>query len=321
MADQVRVGFVGCGGNAQGHMRQVAQDPSARIVGVCDVNGEAAANAAQQFNAQPFPSHRAMLDAAKPDAVYISVPPCAHGEIELDVLDLGLPFFVEKPVALTLELAERIANKVRSTKTLTCVGYQLRYTAAAQATRAFLADKALGMAVGRYWCPSGRGSSWLQQWKESGGQVVEQATHTIDMMRFLCGEIVEVYCLQANRTLKTIDCPDHNVLAMEFASGALGSLTACWAFEGWDGNVVDIFFDRYRIAWNAGTPAITPACEAFVVDAALGKSIDKVFIEAVRTGDRSGILTPYEDGVRSLAVSLAANASAREGQPKRVASL
>lgn len=318
MADQVRVGFVGCGGNAQGHMRQVAQDPTARIVGVCDVSEAAAAKAAEQFAAKPFTSHKAMLDAGGLDAVYVSVPPCAHGEIELDVLDLGLPLSVEKPVALSLELAQRIASRIRETNALTCVGYQLRYTAAAQATRAFLADKAVGMAVGRYWCPSGRGSTWLQQWAKSGGQIVEQATHTLDMMRFLCGEVTEVYCLQANRTLKTIDCPDHNVLAMKFASGALGALTTCWAFEGWDGNVVDIFFDRYRLAWSAGAPTITPACEAFQVDAALSKSIDKVFIEAVRTGDRSGILTPYEDALRSLAVSLAANASARDGQPRRV---
>lgn len=321
MADQVRVGFIGCGGNAQGHMRQVAEDPAARVVAVCDVRQDVAARAAEQFRAQAFSSHKALLDAGGLDAVYISVPPFAHGGIELDVLDLGLPFFVEKPVALSLELAMRIANQVRRRKTLTCVGYQLRYTAAAQATRAFLADKAVGMAVGRYWCPSGRGNTWLQQWEKSGGQVVEQATHTLDMMRFLCGDVVDVYCLQANRTLKAIDCPDHNVLAMKFASGALGCLTTCWAFEGWDGNVVDVFFDRYRIAWNAGTPAITPACEAFQVDAALGKSIDRVFIEAVRTGDRSAILTPYEDAVKSLAVSLAANASAREGAPKRVGSV
>jgi len=337
MADQVRVGFVGCGGNAQGHMRQVAGShlhlapggqvrnedvtPLARIVGVCDVSEAAAQKAAEQFGAQAFPSHKAMLDAGELDAVYISVPPFAHGEIELDVLDCGLPFFVEKPVALTLELAQRIASRVRETNTLTCVGYQLRYTAAAQATRAFLADKTVGMAVGRYWRPSGRGNSWLQQWAKSGGQVVEQATHTIDMMRFLCGDVTEVHCLQANRTLKEIDCPDHNVLALKFASGALGALTTCWAFEGWDGNVVDIFFDRYRIAWSVGAPTITPACEAFAVDAALGKSIDEVFVEAVRTGDRSGILTPYEDAVKSLAVSLAANASARADQPKRLTSL
>jgi predicted dehydrogenase len=299
-------------------MQQVAKHPGARIVAVCDVAQEAAQKAAADFGAKPYASHKALLDAGGLDAVYISVPPFAHGEIELDVLDLDLPFFVEKPVALTLEIAQRIATRARKAKTLTCVGYQLRYSNTARCTRAFLADKTVGMAVGRYWCPSGRGNTWLQQWPKSGGQVVEQATHTLDMMRFLVGDIVEVYCLQANRTLKSIDCPDHNVLAMKFAKGALGSLTTCWAFEGWDGNVVDIFFERYRIAWSYSAPTIAPACDAFKIDDAPAKSIDEVFIEAVRTGDRSAILTPYEDAVKSLAVSLAANASAREGVPKRV---
>jgi len=318
MADEIRVGFIGCGGNAQGHMRQVAATGQARVVATCDVAQEAAQKAAAEHGAQAFTSHKAMLDAGGLDAVYISIPPFAHGEPELDVMDCGLPFFVEKPVALTLEVAQRIASRVRETDTLTCVGYQLRYTRAARSTRAFLADKAVGMAVGRYWCPSGRGHTWLQQWNKSGGQVVEQATHTIDMMRFLVGDVVEVYCLQANRTLKEIDCPDHNVLAMRFAKGAVGALTTCWAFDGWDGNVVDIFFDRYRISWNAGSPTIAPENEAFRIDDTPLEAIDQAFIAAVRTGDRSGILTPYDDGVRSLAVSLAANQSARDGMPRRV---
>ena len=321
MADEVRLGFIGCGGNARGHMRQASQVPGARIVAVSDVVEEAAKKAAEEFAAQPFVGYKPMLDRAGLDAVYISIPPFAHGEPEFAVMDRGLPFFVEKPVALRLEVAQRIASRVRESHTLTCVGYQLRYTPAARSTRAFLAGQAVGMAVGRYWCPSGRGDTWLQQLAKSGGQLVEQATHTIDMMRFLIGEIVEVYCLQANRTLKQIDCPDHNVVAMKFATGALGALTACWAFDGWDGNVVDILFDRYRITWNASAPAITPANEAFQIDAAPAESIDEIFVEAVRTGDRSQILTPYEDGVRSLAVSLAANQSARDGAPKRVGGL
>jgi len=318
MAEQVRLGFIGCGGNARSHMRQVGEGPNARIVAVCDVVEEAAQQAAGEHGARAFTSHKAMLDACELDAVYISIPVFAHGEPELDVIDRGLPFFVEKPVAIDLEIAQRIASRVRETDILTCVGYQLRYTNAARHTRAFLADKTIGMAVGRYWCGSGRGTGWLQQFEKSGGQIVEQATHTIDMMRFLAGDIVEVYSLQVNRTLKEIDCPDHNVVAMRLASGAVGCLTACWAFEGWEGNIVDILFDRYRINWNASQPTIAPECEAFKVDDSPAKSIDQVFVQAVRTGDRSAILTPYEDAVKSLAVSLAANESACDGLPKRV---
>ena len=321
MAEEVRVGFVGCGGNARGHMKRVAELPGATIAAVCDVVEDAARKAAEDFAARPFTNHRQMLDEVELDAVYISIPPDAHGEPELDAIERGLALFVEKPVALELEVAQRIAAAIREHDTLTCVGYQLRYTAAAAAARDLLADKTIGMVVGRYWCGTGRGNWWLQQLARSGGQIVEQATHTIDMMRFLAGEIVEVFCYQANRTLTNIDCPDHNVLAMKFASGAIGCLTACWAFEGWEGNVLDILFDRYRLHWEAGGVTLTPESPELSAEGHEGRSIDAVFVEAVRTGDRSAILTPYEDAVRSLAVSLAANDSARTGAPKRVASL
>ena len=319
MAEPVRLGFIGCGGNARGHIGRVATDPNAQIVAVCDVVEELAAKTAAEHNAKAFTSHKAMLDAGGLDAVYISIPVFAHGEPEMDAMDAGLPFLVEKPVAINLELAQRIAARVRETNTLTCAGYQLRYTNSARSTKAFLADQTVGMAVGRYWCPTGRGAkTWLRTFAQSGGQIVEQATHTVDMMRFLCGEVVEVYSTQANRTLKDIDCADHTVTTLTFASGAVGCLTTCWAFDGWDGNIVDIFFDRYRLTWGAGQAAVSPECEGFAVATDPEPTIDQVFVEAVRTGDGSAILSTYDDAVKTLAITLAANDSARDGQPKRV---
>ena len=321
MPEQVRLGFIGCGGNARGHMQRVAEDPTARIVGVCDVLETAAqAAAAAHEGARAFTSHQAMLDACPLDAVYISIPVFAHGEPELDVLDRALPFFVEKPVAIDLDTAQRIAARIRDADALVAVGYQLRYTHAARDTRAFLADKAVGMALGRYHCGTGRGTGWLRELAKSGGQVVEQATHTIDMMRFLCGDIVEVHSRQTNRTLSNIDCPDHGVTSFQFASGAIGAITTAWALDGsvWDANTVDVFFDRYRLSWNAAAPVIAPEFADFRVSDAPARSIDQIFVEAVRTGERSAVLTPYDDAVKSLAVSLAANASARDGQPKPI---
>jgi myo-inositol 2-dehydrogenase / D-chiro-inositol 1-dehydrogenase len=320
MAGELRIGFIGCGGNAHGHMQQVAKDPEARITAVADVSAAAVQAAAKEFGAKPFPNHKAMLKACKLDAVYISIPPVAHGEPEFDVLDRGLPFFVEKPVALELETALRIAQRAHDTNALTCVGYQLRYTNAALGTRAFLADKTIGLALGRYHCGTGRGTGWLREFAQSGGQLVEQATHTIDMMRFLCGEITEVYSLQANRTLADIDCPDYGITAFKFADGALGGLTTVWALDPsvWDANVVDIFFDRYRLTWNTAAPTIAPEMPAFHLATEPRKTIDQVFLDAVRTGDRSEVLTPYDDAVRSLAVSVAASTSVHTGAPQPV---
>ena len=71
---------------------------------------------------------------------------------------------------------------------------------------------------------------------QSGGQLVEQTTHQVDLMRYLAGEIVEVHARYANRVLgdvPNLDIPDVQVVNLQFASGAVGSLTtSCALREG-----------------------------------------------------------------------------------------
>jgi len=229
---------------------------------------------------------------------------------------------VEKPVAINMETAKKVESAVNNSGTITCVGYQLRYTGVADIAREILAGKNISMVIGKYWCGSGRGdpSRWLRQMNKSGGQLVEQATHTIDLIRYLAGEVQEVYAMQANQVLGEIDCPDSNVVAMRFASGALGSLTASWTYDPRDwsnANVLDILFDESHIHWDGGKIILKEQGETKELTRP-GQSIDAVFIEAVRAKDGSQIRSPYSDAVKSLAISLAANESGVSGAPKKV---
>jgi myo-inositol 2-dehydrogenase / D-chiro-inositol 1-dehydrogenase len=150
----------------------------------------------------------------------------------------------------------------------------------------------------------------------SGGQLVEQATHTIDMMRYLVGEVTEVYCASTNQVLKEIDCPDFNAVTLRFENGAVGSLSTSWASDiGWSNtNTVDIFYENSWLHWTAENLTNTTK-EQTETESPGGPGLDEVFIEAVRTGDASRIRSPYSDAVQSLVVSLAMNESAREGRP------
>jgi predicted dehydrogenase len=321
MADQVKIGFVGCGGNARGHMGTINKMEDAKIVATCDIKEDLAARAAEMCGAEAYTDHRTMLDEKELDAVYISIPVFAHGAPELDAIEHGLPFFVEKPVAISMKKAEEILEAVKKNKIITCVGYQLRYTGAADAAREILKGKTLNMVVGKYWCDTGRGNpdTWLRQMGKSGGQIVEQATHTIDMMRYLCGEVKEVFALQENRVLKKTDCPDVNAVSMKFESGAVGSLTASWAFSGgWsNANVLDILFEESLLHWTTGGITIEPKPET-EPEVKGGQSIDRVFVDAVKSGDGSKIRSPYSDAVKSLAISLAANKSGKSGKIESV---
>jgi myo-inositol 2-dehydrogenase/D-chiro-inositol 1-dehydrogenase len=314
--EEVRIGFIGCGGNASGHMRRLGQLEGARIVGVCDVVPEMAQKAAALTGGEAYTDHRALLDREDLQAVYLSIPVFAHGPPELDTMARGLPFFVEKPVARDMATAHQIEAEVTRRGALTCVGYQLRYLGSTDVARETLAGSAVGLAVGKYWSGSGRGDAnrWVRQFARSGGQLVEQATHTLDMMRFLIGEVKSVYARQASRTLHDIDCPDVHAVVLEFESGALGSLTTTWAYDPRDwshANVVDVTFGQSLLHWSASAAEIT-ADGVTTEHKRPDRSIDELFVDAVRRGDRSTILSPYADAIKSLAVSLAALQSAVE---------
>jgi myo-inositol 2-dehydrogenase / D-chiro-inositol 1-dehydrogenase len=319
---QVRVGFIGCGGIARGHLRALHENPYSQVVAVCDVNPEAARRAAEQYGAEPYTDVRALLTRNDLNAAYLCLPPFAHGEVDLAVIERGLPFLVQKPVALDLATAREIAAAARRQALTTCVGYQLRYCGSADAAREELSGRTIGLATGTYWCGSGRSTGhWLVQRAKSGGQLVEQATHTIDMLRYLVGEVRSVYALQDRRILTQTDCPDVNALALRFENGAVGTFSATWALDGSDwaqANMCEITYDDSRLHWTAGGISLTRGGETHEEQRPDG-SIDAAFVDAVRLNDPSLIRSSYDDAVRTLAVTLAADESARTGQPVGVA--
>ncbi|MBN1346492.1 MAG: Gfo/Idh/MocA family oxidoreductase [Phycisphaerae bacterium] len=327
MADPIRIGMIGCGGNARGHMNALRGLEAARIVAVCDLKEDLANQMAEGVVGEEgdglrpdvYADPRRLLERDDLDAVWISVPVFCHGELELDVIDRGLPFLVEKPVARTMEIARQVESAVEAKGVMTCVGYQLRYMSGAQAAKAELDGKRVNLAAGQYWSGSGRGykNAWPLQMDKSGGQLCEQATHTFDMMRYLIGEVATVSCRAASRVLHEIDCPDVTVTTLEFECGALGSMTTTWAFDPADwseANVLHILYDDKLLQWRTDKATLRACCETKALEAA-GCGIDEVFVEAIRTGDRSLVLSDYGDAVRTLAISLAANDSfADEGR-------
>ncbi len=321
---EIKIGFIGCGGNANGHMNQLAGIEGASVVAVCDVQAERAQSAAEKHNADPYTAHQALLERDDLDAVYLSLPVFVHGQPEFDVIERGLPFFVEKPVAISMEIAREVEAAVANAGLITCVGYQLRYLGSTRITQQLLQDRTLNMIVGKYWCSTGHGdpNAWLRQMNKSGGQLVEQATHTIDMMRYMGGDVETVYAMQANRFLKETDCPDANSVALQFASGAVGSLTATWAYAGdWsNANILDLLYEGELLNWNPSRVLVEEDGE-WVDKTEPSPTIDEVFVDAVRSGDSSSILSPYSDAVKTLAISLAANQSAQENRPIAISDL
>lgn len=317
--DTVKVAFVGAGGNAQGHMRGVHSIEGTEVVGICDVLEERAKAATDEFGGRPYSDHHELLDKEELDALYVSVPPFAHTDAELLAASKGAALFVEKPVALTMEKGLEINEAIEKAGVVSCVGYQLRYAETVDRAKKFLEGKTIGMVTSNRW-GGVPGTPWWKVMAESGGQIVEQTTHQVDMIRCLAGEIVEIYANYALRMVNDIeglDIPDVMATTFKFANGAVGALTSsCAMVNGGGKGDLEIMAGKTVLRWGHGSIEAVPG-EHPELTAPLSPapSIDAVFIDAVRTGDGSKIRSPYLDALKSLDVTLAMNESAETGKP------
>ena len=322
MIEPVHIGFIGCGGMASAHMNELLNLDGASIKAVCDVVEPAATAAAQRTGAAAYTDLDKMLQRDDLHAVYLCLPVFAHGDAELAVIRRGLPFFVEKPVARSMPVARRVLAAVRRKKLLTCVGYQLRYGGGTVAARQWLEGRTLALVVGRYWCGTGRAlKGWQIEYARSGGQILEQATHTLDMMRYLCGEVSDVSALSASRELRDIDCPDVHAVMLNFQSGCIGSMTTTWAYDmdDWShANILHIAYEDKLVRWTADQSNLSGGGAEPQPLSQGGANIDQVFVDAVRTGDGSAILSDYADAVKSLDLSLAISRSAQTNRKVRL---
>ena len=317
----VRLGFVGTGGIANQHIRNLEKMEGVELAAFCDTDPQRAQKAASEHaGAKAFSNVDDMFDGVKLDGLYICVPPMAHGEAEFKAIERGLPFLVEKPLGIDTALPEEIGRRVAEKKLLTAVGYHWRYHDAIAEARRALADSEIGMALG-YWMGGMPMVPWWRSMAGSGGQFVEQTTHIVDLLRALCGEVTEVYAAYAlrvmDRQVEGTDVPDVGTVTLKLASGAVATISNCCLLPVGhhvgldvytDRGVLEIRGDELREKTKEGTRAVRNESNPYFVE-------DEAFVHALRTGDSSRILSDYADALRTHAVTVAANESAASGKP------
>lgn len=317
----VRVGFVGAGGIANAHMNALQAVDDVQIVAVADLDHERAESVASRFVAKAYSDYRQMLSEERLDALYVCVPPFAHEEQELIAANRGIHLFVEKPVALTLDKAREIRSAIIENKIISAVGYHWRYQSSTQRAKEILDGRKIGMVLG-YWMGGFPQVAWWRRLEQSGGQMVEQTTHIFDLARYLCGEVSEVYAAFANRDSR--DIPRFNIYdvgtaTLKFTNGVVGTISnTCLLAVPYTVGLHVVARDLV-LEIHGDLKVIEPGhTEIFTGGVNAIHEENKAFIEAIRTGDSSGIRSTYEDAVKTLAVTLACNESARTGKTVKI---
>lgn len=298
------------------HARHLAQLDDVRVVAVTDPAPAVAQSFAESTGAAVAPDVAGLLEAA-PDAVYVCVPPHAHGLIEEQVLGAGIALFVEKPLAVDLPTAERIADTARRAGVVTAVGHHWRYSPAVDFVREQLDGRPVRLVVGS-WIDRVPPVAWWSRRALSGGQIVEQAVHVLDLMRTLCGDVVGVdaYANSAPPGTPGADVDGATVAIMRFRSGAVGTVAAACCVDRKHRAGLELHADGLSIAFQedrviAMTAQGTVEHNLRPDDAKL--AADRAFIDAVRGdgADRGGILVDYHEALRThqLACAIADSAA------------
>ncbi|WP_274630894.1 Gfo/Idh/MocA family protein [Arvimicrobium flavum] len=321
----LRIGFIGAGGIAERHVGVLSAMEDVAIVGVADPDFARAADLAGRLGARAYNSHADLIVMEKLDAAYICIPPFAHGDVEAAVIAAALPFFVEKPLSLDIASAERISRTVAARGVVTAVGYHWRYLDTVQEVRDLLVGNPPALVVG-YWLDQTPAPRWWWRQGQSGGQIVEQATHAIDLARYLVGEITEVYAQDAHtaerRDFPGLDIATATAVSLRFATGAVGTLSAT-CLLGWphrtglhlfcDGMAIELSDRDIMVDVGRGRPLRQAGSDAVELE-------DRHFLDAVR-GLPNRIRCPYGEALKSHRVTLAIAQSAASRQPVKIDSL
>jgi predicted dehydrogenase/glycosyltransferase involved in cell wall biosynthesis/threonine dehydrogenase-like Zn-dependent dehydrogenase len=318
--DKTRIGFIGVGGIAHRHLDILASFEDVSLVAFADPDVARSRQAASRFGAKAFESHEAMLETEALDAVYICIPPFAHGAAERALIAHGIPFFVEKPITIDIGLAEDLSAAITAANLITAVGYHWRYLDTVEEARRLLADNPAQLLSG-YWLDQTPPPQWWWKNEGSGGQMVEQTTHIIDLARYLVGEVSEVYGRVGFRErpeFPGLDVPAVTTASLTFQSGVIATI-ASTCLLGWNHKVgLNLFADRL---------AIELTDHDIMVDVGAGRPVrqaegdpvwreDRDFIDAVRGGDNH-IRCTYADALATHRLALAVASSAQSGDPIR----
>lgn len=324
---QVRVGFIGVGGIAELHLSTFQQIEAATITAIYDINEARSHEVAERFGASSYPSVDALLDSGEVDALVVCSPPFARGNIEEEAARRGIHLLAEKPVSLLMEEARNKVAAIASAGIINSSGYCLRYLDTVQHAKTYLAGKKIGF-VKAYRLGGLHDVAWWRQMDKSGGQLVEQSTHQVDLIRYVAGEeFTSVNATYAQRHILDLhpEATINDVGTVNFTlqSGAVGNMiSSCIAAIKPNCDVEIYGIDFYVGLLNNGF-------ELRIIDAGQDttthSSIDcyleqnKAFIAAIQAGDQSLVQGSYAEAVATLAMTLAANQSAEQGQQVNLA--
>ncbi|MDT5125734.1 MAG: hypothetical protein QOH54_1378 [Mycobacterium sp.] len=344
----VRIAVAGAGLIGHAHIKRAVADESVTLSAIVDP-GPVGPDLAATYAVPLYTSLAELFSADNPDGVILATPNQLHVDGALECITAGIPVLVEKPVADSLDGAQRIVDAGQAAGVPVLTGHHRQHSPIMATARAIIASGRLGNIVGivgtalfykpdLYFDDNG---GWRR--KPGGGPTMLNLIHEVNQLESLVGDIVTVQAISSNAT-RGFPVEDTAAIIFQFASGALGTFllsdtaasTRSWEHTSQENKEYPTYDeDSMHIAGTRGSLSIptmrmkaydgTPSWwEPFTESTETVKRTDPLsnqiaHFAAVIRGDEQPIVNG-EAGLKALRVVEAVREAARTGARVDIAS-
>lgn len=317
----MRAAIIGAGWIAAEHAAILHRLGGVELAAVCDLDGERARNLAGSGNV--YTDWRELLDRETPEAVFVCTPPMLHREAAVAALERGIHVYLEKPVARGLDDARAIVQAAEASAAVCAVGYQWRAIEVLDELREALEGQEVGLMIGIGTGPT-KSRPWFLSRAEGGGNLLERASHGIDLERAVAGEVVAVQATAGANPLAQSagergDIEDAAAIVLRFENGAVGSSSIAWTRDGLPGcYALDVLGSESSLHLELD-PDFTLSgvsrgrtIEARTAQHPIERGVER-FFAAVRTGDKGAVFCTPRAAAGTLAAVIACEEALRSG--------
>ncbi|MEN6356927.1 MAG: Gfo/Idh/MocA family oxidoreductase [Armatimonadota bacterium] len=251
-----KAAIVGCGGIAKFHADGY-KAAGAEVIAVTDVCEEAATKFASDLGATVYPDFKTLIDQAKPDVVSICTPPAFHEQPAVYALKAGVNVICEKPMAHSVQSARAIKKAADESKALFMPAFRHRFVPANIKLKEMIAEDKIGDVVvfnNAFGGPMFEmESKWFTQKSIAGGGcLLDTSSHSVDLFRFIVGEIKNQNGA-ISRHFKSTDVEDAGMICVSTENGAMGNIQSGFVLGDWVA-YIDISGTKGRMTfdYNAG---------------------------------------------------------------------
>jgi predicted dehydrogenase len=326
--EKVRLAVVGAGGIGRSYADLLASSPSATCLAVVDVDRDAAETMAASLGCDPLVSVEALAGIDALEAVVVCTPPNTHTELATQFARDGVHVLCEKPLSVDRHGARAMADAAEQAGTVLAMATKFRFCADVARAVELIENGAIGavrLVENAFTSRVDMRGRWNAEPAVAGGGVlVDNGTHSVDLMRHVAGSIAEVLAVEASRP-EGLAVEDTARLHLRTETGIDAHVDLSWSIDKSLADFLRVYGTEgeIRVGWRESAWRIfggewEVVGPGYAKAPAMGGALD-AFCRAVR-GDTTAVV-PAEEGVAAATCIDAAYESLRRGAWVKLAEL